>query len=148
MIQYHFQHRSIKMSSIKNSMESREDRDERFFKTLKDMTELLGSWTLGAAVLGAGYAVVSSDLAIILRLAGALACFTAGLMVLVSGVLLFSRHRLAIVNQPVRERAIRILKFIALMACALSVGYATMEILRKATQSPPCSAAAAAPAKT
>ncbi|WP_267102462.1 hypothetical protein [Xanthomonas sacchari] len=130
------------MSSKLDKITSREERDERFFKALKDMNELLGSWTLGAAVLGAGYAVVSSDLAIILRLAGALACFTTGLMAIVSGVLLFSRHRLALADQTPLEKAIRTAKFVALMACALSVSYATMEILRKATESPGCSRSA------
>jgi hypothetical protein len=130
------------MSSTKNAVETREQRDERFFKTLKDMKELMGSWTLGAAVMGAGTTVAASELAIFLRIIGALACTTAGLMLLISGVLIFSRDRLAIANQPIRKQKFRLLTFVTLMVCALSVSYATMEILRKAARPMPCAVSA------
>ncbi|WP_267122990.1 hypothetical protein [Xanthomonas sacchari] len=126
------------MSSTKDAFETHEQRDERFFKTLKDMKELIGSWTLGAAVMGAGTTVAASDLAILLRIIGALACTTVGLMLLISGVLIFSRERLAIDSQPIWKQKFRILAFVTLMVSALSVSYATMEILRKAARPTPC----------
>jgi hypothetical protein len=109
-----------------------EKANDEFYGLLKDMQDLLGTWTLGGALIGAGLFLIDVDLSVGMKIVAAMACIVAGLTMFISPALLFSRHWLVLKGLPPRVQVAKFARFALLIVVAVAVGTTTFHVMNKA----------------